>query len=178
MQDSRIGHLVRGLAVWTAIIGGVAIAAGAVLTTVSVSGRALGWAGFGSIRGDYELVEAGVGFAVFAFMPFAHLTRAHAIVTILTDNFGARANAALVFASDLLMLAAALFLAWRHFHGMLDKLAYGETTLLLRMPLWWAYVASMLGAVVFVVVAGYVLIASWSNLVSATPRAPQQGAGH
>lgn len=178
MDESPIGRLVHGLARWTAIVGGLIIVVAALVTTLSVSGRALISTGLGSIRGDFELVEVGVGFAVFAFLPYAHLTRAHAIVTIVTERFSARANAALVFISDLLMLVAALFLAWRHFYGMLDKLDYGETTLLLRLPLWWSYAASMVGAAVFVIVAAYVLATSFLNLVSATPERPEQGTGH
>ena len=84
-------------------------------------------------------MSAGIGFAIFAFLPWAHLTRGHAIVTLLSDRFGPLFNRWILVITDAMMLAAAVFIAWRLYFGMLDKFAYRETTLLLRMPLGWTY---------------------------------------
>lgn len=178
MDNTVVGRLVFGLAKFAAIAGGAVLTTIVLMIVASVVGRALIWAGLGAIQGDYELVESGVGFAIFAFLPWAHLTRGHALVAIFTDYLGARANAWLLVVTDALMLAAATFIAWRHALGTLDKFNYGETTLLLRMPLWWAYGAGLVGAAIFVVVAAYVLVRSVADAISADPSHPVQGAGH
>lgn len=174
MGETTLGRIVHGLARLSAIAGGTMLLLVAMITVISVVGRAFIWAGLTSIRGDFELVEAGVGFAVFSFLPWAHLTRGHAVVTVFSDLFNARVNAILVVISDLLMLVAAAFLAWRHAAGMVDKLAYGETTLLLRLPLWWAYAIGMPGALIFVLIALYVLARSVADAISASPSHPGQ----
>lgn len=178
MDDTKLGRFVHRLARYVAIAGGLVLTAIVIITVLSVIGRAFIWAGLGSIRGDYELVEAGVGFAIFAFLPFTHLTRGHAVVSIFTDFLSARANAWIMVVSDALMLAIAAFIAWRHLLGTVDKFNYGETTLLLRMPLWWVYAAGLVGAAVFVVVAVYVLVRSVREALSANPPHPTQGMVH
>jgi TRAP-type C4-dicarboxylate transport system permease small subunit len=178
MDDTVVGRAVFWLARSIAITGGLVLTALVLLMVFSVIGRALIWAGLSSIHGDYELVEAGVGFAIFAFLPWAHLTRGHAIVSIFTDFAGARINAWILVVTDALMLVVAAFLTWRHGLGTIDKFNYGETTLLLRMPLWWAYAAGLVGAIAFVVVAAYVLARSVSVALSADPPHPANGAGH
>lgn len=178
MDDTKLGRAAFWLARYAAIAGGLVLTAIVIITVLSVIGRAFIWAGLGSIRGDYELVEAGVGFAIFAFLPWTHLTRGHAVVSIFTDFLSARANAWIMVVSDALMLAIAAFIAWRHLLGTVDKFNYGETTLLLRMPLWWVYAAGLVGAAVFVVVAVYVLVRSVREALSANPPHPTQGTVH
>jgi TRAP-type C4-dicarboxylate transport system permease small subunit len=159
-----------------ALAGGIVLIGLVLLVVVSVTGRALLWAGLRPVRGDYELVEAGVGFAVFAFLPWAHLDRGHAIVSIVTDRFGPVVNRSILVVTDIMMLAAASFIAWRLYDGMLDKFRYNETTLLLRMPLGWSYTAALVGAVIFVIVAIYVLGRSISNALAGRSETQSSGA--
>lgn len=178
MDGSRVGRLVHGLAKYVAIAGGAALVAIVAVILISVIGRSLIWAGLKPITGDYELVEAGTGFAIFAFLPWVHLNRGHAVVSVFTDFLNARINAWIMVVSDALMLAIAAFIAWRHWLGMIDKLNYGETTLLLRMPLWWSYAAGMVGAVTLVIVAAYMLVRSLAEAFSDNPAHPTQGIVH
>ena len=177
MDDTRIGRAVYALARYVALAGGIVLVVVTATTVISVIGRSLLWTrlGFRPIPGDYELVEAGVLFAVFSFLPWCHLTRAHAIVAVLSDRFSVRANVVIEAIMDLLMLGVALFIAWRHCLGILDKFAYRETTLLLRMPLWWVYAAGMIGAVVFVIAAAYCLVRSSAAAAARHPRMPESG---
>lgn len=176
-QDtSLLGRIVYAMAKWTAMAGGVVMIAMVAMVVISIAGRALIWAGLRPITGDYELVSAGMGFAIFAFMPWAHLMRGHALVALVTDNFGARANRVILVITDLMMLVASGFIAWRLYFGTMDKFTYGETTLLLRMPLGWAYAAGLAGAIIWVIVSVYVLGRSISNLVSGRAEAPSAGA--
>ena len=156
-DESHLGRFVNGLAKWLAVAGGLVLMAMVAMICVSIVGRALLAFGLKPITGDYELVSIGMGFAVFAFMPWAHLTRGHALVALVTDSFGVKVNAWLLVITDLMMLVASAFIAWRLYFGMMDKFAYKETTLLLRFPLSWAYTMGFVGAVVWVLVSIYVL---------------------
>ncbi|UYO01378.1 MAG: TRAP transporter small permease [Devosia sp.] len=146
------------------------------MVVVSVVGRALLWIGLRPITGDYELVSVGMGFAIFAFMPWAHLTRGHALVSLVTDSFGQTINNWILVITDTMMLALSAFIAWRLYFGMMDKFAYRETTLLLRFPMGWAYAAGMVGAVIMVVVALYVVGRSLSYALANEAEPKQAGA--
>ena len=175
-DESLLGRLVVGLAKWLAIAGGLVLMAMVAMICISIVGRALLAFGLKPITGDYELVSIGMGFAVFAFMPWAHLTRGHALVALVTDTFGVRANGWLLVITDFMMLVAAAFIAWRLYFGMMDKFAYNETTLLLRFPLSWAYAMGFVGAVVMVVVALYVLARSLSYALAGEAEPRRMGA--
>lgn len=175
-DESVLGRATIALARGLAVLGGLALMAIVALVVASVVGRALIWLGLRPITGDYELVSVGMGFAVFAFMPWVHLERGHALVSLVTDSFGVRANGWLLVVSDLLMLALSSFLAWRLYFGMLDKFAYHETTLLLRFPLGWAYALGLVGAVALVLVAAYVFGRSVSYALAGEAEPKRAGA--
>ena len=155
-----------------AVLGGLALIGMIVIVVVSVVGRAFIWAGLKPILGDYELISIAMGFVVFSFLPWAHLMRGHALVTLVTDNFSVRVNAWILVVTDLLMLIASSFIAWRLFIGTTDKFANRETTILLGLPMGWAFALSMIGAVVLVIVAIFVFGRSIGNALAgkAEPR--------
>lgn len=175
-DESILGRIAFGLAKWLAVLGGVVLMAMVAMIVASVIGRALIWAGLKPILGDYELVSVGMGFAVFAFMPWAHLQRGHALVSLVTDSFGPKVNSWILVVTDLAMLALSTFLAWRLYFGMMDKFAYKETTLLLRFPLGWAYAFGLIGAVALAIVALYVLGRSLSYALSGEAEPKRTGA--
>ena len=156
-DESALGRAAHGLAKTLAVAGGLVLMAMVLMMMASIVGRALLSLGLRPVTGDYELVTIGMGFAVFAFMPWVHLQRGHALVSLVTDSLSVRFNAWLLVVTDLMMLVAAAFIAWRLYFGMMDKFAYRETTLLLRFPLGWAYALGFVGAAAFVIVALYVL---------------------
>ena len=94
-----------------AICGGLVLTVLIVLICISVIGRSLngllhGWIGalvpgvsawaldlgVGPINGDFELVEAGVAFAIFAFLPLCQISAGHASVDIFTAKLPTRIN--------------------------------------------------------------------------------------
>jgi TRAP-type C4-dicarboxylate transport system permease small subunit len=177
MDDTPIGRMVYGLARGAAIAGGCVLTFITLVTVVSVIGRALIPFGLCAIPGDFEIVQAGVLFAVFCFLPWCHLERGHAIVAIVTDRFPVRFSAALEFIWDAAMLVAASFIAWRLGAGLLDKLGNRESTFILRVPLWTIYSAGLIGALIFVVASLYCAVRSGQNSISATPDKPLSGTG-
>ena len=177
IDDTPLGRIVFRLATAVAIAGGVALLVITGITVVSVIGRALIPFGFSAVPGDFELVQAGILFAVFSFMPWCHLERGHAIVAIVTDRFPVRFSAVAEFIWDVAMLGASVFLTWRLWGGLLDKLGNRESTFILRIPLWLIYSAGLAGAVVFVITAAYCIMRSGGNAFAARPVRPVSGAG-
>jgi TRAP-type C4-dicarboxylate transport system permease small subunit len=150
-------RVVEALARWLAILGGLVLVVITVVVALSIVGRALIWAGLGPVPGDYEIVEAGTGFAVFAFLPWCQFRRGHATVDLFTSLFSEGVNRIIDLVSELLMTIVIVLIAWRLWAGMVDKINYGETTFILQFPVWWAYAACMAAAAIAVVVSVVVL---------------------
>ncbi len=162
---------IQKLAYVMALLGGVVLCLLVLMVCVSVSGRELsdlafsGWIGgvgdwliargIGPILGDFELVEAGVAFAIFAFLPLTQLKGAHAKVDVFSKGMGDKANRALGTFWSVVMAAIIILITWRLFVGMQDKMRYGETTYLIQFPIWWAYAASLIAAITASIVSIY-----------------------
>jgi len=111
--------------------------------------------GVGPVNGDFELVEAGVAFAIFAFMPLCQITAGHASVDIFTNMLPRGFNRFMRMIIEIVFAAVLVLIAWRLYVGMMSKMSYNETTFLLQFPIWWAYAASFAGAVVAAIVSTY-----------------------
>jgi len=163
--------IVARLAQIMALLGGVVLCLLVAMVCVSIAGRELsdiahsGWAGavgdwllswdVGPILGDFELVEAGMAFAIFAFLPLTQLSGAHAQVDVFTSGLGPRVNRGLATFWSVVFAAIILLITWRLFVGMQDKIRYNETTYLIQFPIWWAYAASFAAAVTASIVGIY-----------------------
>lgn len=132
---SFIYGLARGLT-W---FGAMVLALMALLSVVSIIGRALTSVGLSPVPGDFELVEIGAAVAVFSFLPWAHLSGGHAFVDLLWGRFPPRMQRVLIALFDALMLFIWTVLTWRLIQGTLDYKAAGEETFILHLPLWWSY---------------------------------------
>lgn len=151
----QLGGWVERLARVVAVLGGLVLVAVALMTVVSITGRAFLFAGLRPIPGDFEMVEAGTVFVVCAFLPWCQLTRGHATVAIFTDMLPDGVNRVLDLIADALLFATAIIVTWRHLYGLLDKMAYNETTFILRFPIWWSYAGAMLGLITWIIVAAW-----------------------
>ena len=145
-------------------MGGIVLTALVTLTCISVVGRGLNrlghsdlmeglapglaaWlvgTGVGPIPGDYELVEAGIAFAVFAFLPICQLYAAHATVDVFAGMMPRGVNRFLTAFWEVMLAVVIIVIGWRLYAGFTEKLANGQTTFLLQFPVWWAYGASPL----------------------------------
>lgn len=161
--EARIGAVVGQLSKWLATAGALLLLGLAVMTIVSVLGRAA-YTNFGvlrPIRGDFELVGMGTAIAIFAFLPYCQYRRGHVAVEVATDWAGPRTKAFLGMIANVVMTAAAAFIAWRLHAGLLNKMDNGETTFIIGVPTWWAYAACAVGAWATVVVTAYTV---WRSL--------------
>ena len=177
-----------------AILGGIVLTVLIVMVCLSILGRsmnsvlngdfmqamvpafadALLAAGIGPINGDFELVEAGMAFAVFAFLPICHLNGSHATVDIFTSKLSHRKNRLLRMITEVVFALVLVIIAYQLFLGTLSKQTTGETTFLLQFPLWWAYTASLLAAVVTAVVAVYTAVVRTLEFATDENRMPDQ----
>lgn len=142
------------LSQWLAWFGALVLVTLAVMTVVSIAGRALSFAGLGPVPGDFELVEAGTALAVFCFLPWCHLKNGHAVVDMLWKAYPPAMQRVLEVLSDALMLVVWALLVWRMGIAMVDYHGNGEVSFILQMPVWWGYAASfgpaVIGCIVYV----------------------------
>jgi TRAP-type C4-dicarboxylate transport system permease small subunit len=162
--NKAVGFLAQAMA----ILGGIVLIVLIAVTCASIIGRSLTFIGLNQIKGDYELVELGVGFAIFAFLPWAQYSKGHARVDLFEKTMARWQNLLSDLLSDILLLAIALIGGHRLWLGMLDKQSYGETTFILQFPIWQAYAAGVLGMVVFAIVAVFCLVRSLRSFGGAT----------
>lgn len=154
----RLSTLTSLLAKAMALLGGAVLIVLVIMTSLSITGRALVPLGLQPIKGDYELIEMGVAFAVFAFLPWCQFSRGHAVVNLLQPAYPKVMNRWIDVIADAAMFGAAVIIAWRLYAGMGDKIRYSETTFILQLPVWWAYAAGLAGAVVFALVAAFCVL--------------------
>ena len=185
-------RLVQSIAKITALLGGAVLVAVVAVTCMSIAGRWLGGFGhsdaaeaigplgralqsLGPIRGDFELVEAGVAFAIMAFLPWCQITRAHASVDVITGTLPEGVQRALALAWEVVFAVVLAVISWRLFVGMEAKARYGETTFMLQVPVWWGYAAVFAASVVAVIAALY---AVWMRALDLrAPRSQLVGTG-
>jgi len=150
-----VSRFIHALARLMAILGGIVLAFLTIMTVISITGRSMIPWGLGPVPGDFELVEAGAAFAVFAFLPWCQLNRGHATVDLFTNYLPAGVNRWIDLVSETIMTIVFIVLAWRLWVGMMDKIRYGETTFILQYPVWWGFASAMVGAAVCVIVSVY-----------------------
>lgn len=146
--------LARRAIEWWALGGGVVLLGVALMTTWSAFS---GWVFGKPLAGDFELTEILVAIAVFAFLPYCQQTDANVTADLFTARAGPRTLAAFRLFAGLLALAVALLLAWRTWAGLLDYRKYVETTAILKVPIWWAYVPAFASLVLLVLACLIVL---------------------
>lgn len=159
-------------------IGGAVLAVLIVLTCLSILGRALGdlshataietvapWlaqalraSAVGPIPGDFELVEAGMAFVIFAFLPICQISGGHASVDIFTARLPDAADRWLRFVIDTVFAAILVLIAVQLGQGALGKAASGQTSFLLQFPVWWGYVLALTGACAAALVGVYLAL--------------------
>lgn len=188
-----------GLARAMAMAGGLVLTVLVILTCISVIGRGLNtlghsdfliglsqgfadWliaSGVSPVNGDFEIVEAGIAFAIFSFLPICQLFSAHATVDVFTSFLSDKVNMFIITFWEIVFTVVMLLITWRLFFGLEDKFGNGETSLLLQFPIWWAYLASFVAAIVAAIVAVYCAIGRIAEITTGQPWLPRaEGAAH
>lgn len=169
-----------------AILGGIMLSAVILLTVFGILMRLLDrlfhwmtdagvlaglgqWmtdAGVGPILGTFELIEAGIGFVIFAFLPICQITGGHATVDIFTAQMSEGSNRVLRGLTEVVFAAVLVLIAVQLYGGLLTKFNSGQTTLELQFPVWYSYAIGLAGAALAAVVAVYLAVVRVIEMVS------------
>ena len=191
-------RLIYFLARFTAVIGGLVLMALVLMTTASIIGRTVNKMlhspffqekltglsqglidmGIGEINGNYELLEAGVAFAIFSCLPICQYYGAHATVDVFTSFLPARVNRWIMAFWEVVLAAVIVLIIWRLYEGMQRYLGNGETTLFLQFPVWWAYAASFASGVIASVVSVYCAVIRVIEAIRGTDILPSEQGAH
>ena len=143
-MELRIYNFYRRMA----MVGIVLLVGIALISVISITGRALIGIGLKPVPGDFELVEIGAALAVFCFLPWTHLSRSHAVVDIVWAVLPQWIKPPLIALTDLLMLLVWMLLIWRMGVATLDYYDNGETSFILLLPVWYGYALAMCAGVI------------------------------
>lgn len=140
----------RRLAVLFAIAGGLAGCAVALMTVISVTGRAITSQ---PISGDIELTQFGTGLCIALCLPWAQLHGSNIIVDFFTQGARERTLRVLDAFGAFLLAVMVGVLAWRTAVGALAVHDAFETTMILGLPMWVAYAVLAPGLALTAIIA-------------------------
>jgi TRAP-type C4-dicarboxylate transport system permease small subunit len=121
-----------------------------LMTTLSVASRAL----FNlPIPGDIEITQMGIALAISLCLPWCQLRGANIIVDFFTQKIPERQRDWLDGLGCLLLVLMYSLLAWRTGAGAISVREAGETSMIISLPMWWAYAALAPGLAIAAVIA-------------------------
>ena len=160
-----VGRVLYRVTEAVAVLGGLVLVALTMLTVWSIIGRQIASTDWlrdlpvlslaGPVTGDFELVELGCAVAVFAFLPYCQIVGGNVLVDFFTAKASPRTKALLAMLGDAVFTLIAATLTWRLVLGGEDLQRYGETTMVLRVPVWWGYVPAVAALVLLTLVCAY-----------------------
>lgn len=161
-RGAGASRLLRRFIEYWALAGGIILLGVALMTAWSAG---TGWVLGKPLPGDFELTEIFVAVAIFAFLPYCQLTDANVTADLFTARAGPRALAALGVFAALLALGIAILLTWRTWAGLIDYRKYVETTAILKIPVWTAYVPALASLWLLILACLISLASSWRALL-------------
>lgn len=118
-----------------ALAGGALFSAITLMSAASIAGRLAGR----PIQGDFELVQLGCAVAIAFCLPYCQLQRGHIIVDFFTTRAGARTRHTLDALGALLLALVMALAAWRTGAGAVAMKASNESSMIMGLPVWYAY---------------------------------------
>ena len=128
--------LLRRSAMAFALVGVGAAWAVAMMVVVSIAGRSL--ASY-PIPGDVEMTQFGIALCISLCLPWCQLKGANIIVDFFTQRLRAQPIRVLDGIGALLMALMCALLAWRTGVGAVAVHQARETSMIMALPMWWAY---------------------------------------
>lgn len=133
---ARLVRLLAGLIALWAILGGIVIAALALMTAGSALSNLLLDR---PLAAEHELIKHVVAVVIFTFLPYCQLVGANVTVDIFTERMGETAKTVMAMVASLLAAAFALLLLRQMSQGLQGYLRFVEVTPVLGLPLWTAF---------------------------------------
>jgi TRAP-type C4-dicarboxylate transport system permease small subunit len=118
------------------------------------------------IPGDVELTQMGIALAISMCLPWCQTQRGHILVDFFTQKSSVQS---LRFMDSVGCLALAVmygFLAWRTSVGAVSVREAGETTMIISLPMWWAYASLAPGLGLSALIALAQTIDHWTQPLS------------
>lgn len=137
MALGPVGRRIAGVCKVLAILGGALFVLESLMSVASVAGRALFTM---PVPGDYELVQMMSAMAIAMCLPYCQLRKGHVFVDFFTLWAPPALKRWLDALAMLLLAAVAFLLAWRVWDGLVTMREYGESSMVLGLPIWWGYV--------------------------------------
>lgn len=132
-----VGKTIEWVCAAMAVLAGLMFCAEAVMSVVSVVGRAA----FGMpVQGDYELVQMLSAMGIAMCLPYCQVKKGHVFVDFFTLWASPGLKRVLDAIAALLLAFCSFVLAWRIWEGMLEMREYGETSMVIALPVWWGYI--------------------------------------
>ncbi len=147
--------LLRQLARLFAVVGSAVALLTGLMTVVSVVGRN---AFTQPIQGDVELTQFGIALAISLGLPWCQLRSGNIIVDFFTQRLSQRGQSWLDGVGCVLLGTMCALLAWRTAMGALSVHEAHEQSMILELPMWWAYASLAPG------LALTALIAWWQSV--------------
>lgn len=145
-----MSSILQRLSLVFAWLGGAVACGVALMTVVSIVMRATVSQ---PIQGDVELTQFGIALSISLCLPWCQLNHANIIVDFFTQKLPPRSNALLDAAGALLLGLMCALLAWRTTVGAIGSREVGETSMILSLPMWWAYASLAPGLALTALVA-------------------------
>lgn len=144
-------HLfLRTAARWFALLGAAVGLCVGLVTVVSVLGRATVSR---PIFGDVEITQVGMALCISLCLPWCQLKRGNIIVDFFTQRLSQAHQWLLDALGSVLIAILYILLAWRSAVGAQSVHEAFETTMILGLPMWWAYAGLVPGLLLSAAVA-------------------------
>jgi len=153
--------VLRRLAVLFAMVGGLAACLVALLTVLSIAGRA---SMSMPIPGDVELTQFGIALSIALCLPWCQLGGSNIIVDFFTQRTSQATLGRLDGFGGVLLAAMVGVLAWRTTVGAFSVRSAQETTMILGLPMWWTYAVLAPGLALTAVIALFQAHCRWRGI--------------
>jgi len=137
----KLRHRIQAIARGFALCGCTLLCAMAILVVASILGRVIVGR---PIAGDFEIVAMCTAICAFLCLPYCHLQRGNIVVTVFVPHAGSRLANWLDAVASVVYGLIALVFAWRMSAGLVDAVRYRDMSVIIGLPLWWAYPPAVL----------------------------------
>jgi TRAP-type C4-dicarboxylate transport system permease small subunit len=131
-KPAHEGGLLSSVTRALAIVGGLLSLGAAILVTVSITSR---WLGYGGVPGDFEMVQIATALSVFCFLPLTQWRRGNIMVDTFTTRLSPQTNRAIDATWDFLFAAIMGLLAYCLLLGTREAFSSGLNSMVLGVAL-------------------------------------------
>lgn len=168
-----LSGILRRLAIFVLLVGGIGTMAAMFLGTIEVVGTQMLHT---PVPGALELTESTMVLIVFGALAYAQIRRSHIRVELIYTNMGPRVRAVMDVFADICALVFFSLLLWQAYHEAVYSLQIGEATVgLIRFPLFPARIILAVGTGLLILQLILDLITDIRRIVDGSELVPVEG---